>query len=1089
MIRVPTRTIALLLFGSGFAALIYQTAWQRMLRLVFGASSAASSAVLGIFLGGLGLGGFLLGRRAERSERPLLLYGNFELGVALTAALTPVLVDVCGWLYFRVGGSRSLGPYGATCLRLLLATMVLGPSVVLMGGTLPAAARAAETDEDAGRGRLALLYAVNTAGAVAGALLGTFILFEVLGTRLSLWAAAIINLLVAIVARAVGRNVAPIEGASFRQARSQAALESGPGPSAVPWSGNGALPAWAIYLVAGTVGFAFLYLELVWYRMLSPLLGGSSFTFGLVLALALSGIGIGSYLYTLRDPARPAEPWTLAVSIGFEAIAVGFPLALGDDVAIYAAYTRHLAGLGFPALVASWATVTALVVLPAAIVSGYQFPLLFALLGRGRTGVARHVGMAYAFNTVGSILGAIIGGFVLLPGWGAVASWRFVTWLLGALAVTTAVAALFWPKPIESSRQAAFREYRVVRGAITATVAAVLAALCTRAEGPTAVWRHSAIGAGRGPSKSMNRNELRLWKSQVLQNVRWERDGIESALALDTTNGYSFLVNGKSDGNVIGDRGTQTMMALLPAILHPAPRSVFVLGLGTGMSAGWVAEVPSVESVDVAEIEPLVAEIARRAELANFRVLDHPKVHLFRGDGREFLLTTDKRYDIIASEPSNPFRSGIASLFTREFYETVERHLTETGIFAQWLQGYEVDAYTVRMTLATLQSVFPAVEAWQTESSDFLLLATRKPLVHDIARLRRRVSEAPYQSALGRAWFVEDVEGIFAHFVAPAELIRRVAALHSGDLNTDDQNLLEFAFARNVGSSGYEGPVDLLQLAVASGLDRPRMTEPLDWNRVEEQQNRNWLTSNHQPPPLAAKDPNVRRRMDTVVAGCFSDYARAARSWEGQPAREPRDALETFVIAQMLAYNRDEKALSLGRRLADTGFVAEWELVQAIHQARTGHPSEAVDAALRGLAHLRRVALPLCNTAKLTIDLLAQVGERDKALARRAAEGLLIGPLAVALAERQRLDAARALAFQVDDASLALRALGDDIDVPRWSPSVLFHRHKYLKAANDPRAKAAEQDLEAYANATAGSLQDQFGSTTTETATPASSRP
>ena len=179
-----------------------------------------------------------------------------------------------------------------------------------------------------------------------------------------------------------------------------------------------------------------------------------------MLALALSGIGVGSYLYTLRDAARPAEPWTLAVSIGFEAIAVGFPLALGDHVAIYAAYTRHLAGLGFPALVASWATVTALVVLPAAIVSGYQFPLLFALLGRGRTGVARHVGMAYAFNTVGSILGALIGGFVLLPAWGAVASWRFVTWVLGALAVATAVAALFWPRPVESSGKAAFGEYR-----------------------------------------------------------------------------------------------------------------------------------------------------------------------------------------------------------------------------------------------------------------------------------------------------------------------------------------------------------------------------------------------------------------------------------------------------------------------------------------------------------------------------------------------------------------------------------------------------------------------------------------------------
>jgi hypothetical protein len=494
--------------------------------------------------------------------------------------------------------------------------------------------------------------------------------------------------------------------------------------------------------------------------------------------------------------------------------------------------------------------------------------------------------------------------------------------------------------------------------------------------------------------------------------------------------------------------------------------------------------VPSVEKVDVAEIEPLVTEIARLAELANFRVLENPKVHLFRGDGREFLLTTGERYDIIASEPSNPFRAGIASLFTREFYETVERHLSPSGIFAQWLQGYEIDAYTVMMTLATLQSVFPAVEAWQTESSDFLLLATREPQMHDIARLRRRALEEPYHRALTRAWFVEDVEGIFAHFVAPPAMISRITASHGGDLNTDDQNLLEFAFARNVGSSGYEGPVDLLQVAATSGLDRPGTSEPLDWNRVQEQRNRNWLVNARRPLTLTVQDSDTRRRADAVTAGCFGDFVRAQRLWEGQPAREPRDVLEAFVVAQALAYNRDAKGLALGRRLAEKGFEAEWELVQAIHGARTGRAAEAVEGALRGLDHLRRVALPLCNTASETIDLLVQMGETDPALARRAAEGLLAGPLAVALVERQRLDAAQLLSFKVDDAALALRAFGHDIAQPRWSPPVLFHRHKYLKAAGDPRAATAERDVEAYLRATAGSLQDQMSPPSAEAKVP-----
>ncbi|MDP9149203.1 MAG: spermidine synthase, partial [Myxococcota bacterium] len=209
--RPSTRTISVFLFGSGFAALVYQTAWQRMLRLVFGASTGATAAVLGIFLGGLGLGGLLLGRRVERSPKPLSFYANLEVGIAIAAALSPLLVDLCGALYFKLGGSRTLGWSGATLARLVLAALVMGPAVVLMGGTLPAAARAVEGEGDVGRGRLAVLYTVNTAGAVAGALLATFFLFEAFGTRLALWLACLVNLLVAVTARAVGRGAPALE--------------------------------------------------------------------------------------------------------------------------------------------------------------------------------------------------------------------------------------------------------------------------------------------------------------------------------------------------------------------------------------------------------------------------------------------------------------------------------------------------------------------------------------------------------------------------------------------------------------------------------------------------------------------------------------------------------------------------------------------------------------------------------------------------------------------------------------------------------------------------------------------------------------
>ena len=199
-----------MLFGSGLSALVYQTAWQRMLQLVFGASTAASAAVLGIFLGGLGLGGAWLSTRAERHPKPLFLYGNFELGVALAAAVSPLLVELAGIVYFRLGGSGTLGWFGATLVRLVLAVLVMGPAVVLMGGTLPAAARAVESDDDAARGRLASSTPSIPRAQWLAHLLGTFLLFELFGVRLSLWGACLINALVAILARGIGRGAEPV---------------------------------------------------------------------------------------------------------------------------------------------------------------------------------------------------------------------------------------------------------------------------------------------------------------------------------------------------------------------------------------------------------------------------------------------------------------------------------------------------------------------------------------------------------------------------------------------------------------------------------------------------------------------------------------------------------------------------------------------------------------------------------------------------------------------------------------------------------------------------------------------------------------
>jgi spermidine synthase len=1040
--------VALLLLGSGLTALIYQTAWQRMFRLVFGGSTAASAAVLGIFLGGLGLGGIGRGARAERDRRPLALYGNLEAGVALLAALTPFTLDLLSWLYLALGGSDALGTVLATILRLIIAALVMGPAVVLMGGTLPAAARAFEQDGDAARRRLALLYASNTFGAVLGSLLATFVLFELLGTRLTLWAAALLNLLIALVARAVARTIPDLGSGA---AAPESADDGGPAPQEHVERIHPAL----VYTALALVGFAFVALELVWYRMLGPILGGSSYTFGLVLAIALAGIGLGGYVYARRSQRRPATLALLGWTLVLEALAIGVPFAFGDLLALSTAYLRPMASLGFDALVATWVLTTSLVVLPAAFVAGYQFPVLFALLGQGRQRVARHVGQAYAFNTLGSIVGALIGGFVLLPVVGAVDSWRATVALLAGLGVLTCLYA-------------ARRSFGVA--ALAPLAPALLAALCVLAEGPSAVWRHTAIGAGRFGVSGFDKNQLIAARRGAERDLLWERDGIESSIGVKGADGISFWVNGKNDGSIKGDRGTQAMLALTAAALHREPKTAYVVGLGTGMSAGWLAALPSMERVDVAELEPAVIEVARASRQVNENVLERPNVHLFMGDGREFLLATDRTYDVIASEPSNPYRAGVASLFTREFYAAAAHRLNPGGIFAQWLQGYEVDVRTVRIVLRTLRSVFPFVEIWQSQANDLLLLASVEARTYDVAALRERLSREPFRSVMPRMWLVEGVEGLFSHFIAGDRVAARLGDALDPPLNTDDGMVIEHAFARQVGGKDETLSEQLFQLAQRLGQDRPPVSGELDWKRTRELVGRAWVISSGSAR-IDGLGAASERRARAIDRGCGKGlYDGALAAWP-----EPHGALdmiETFVLGNAYAMRGDVRALPLAEALAARGFEPEARLIKGGSLLASRRPADALDELLVALSGLRTGSIPLCETAGDVLQLIRRAGSKEPALAGRALEAVQQGPLAAYQRENLRRSVAQSLAAGLPDPALCVAALGRDLEHPEWALKPLSERMLCLQRAQHPLASVAEMDLMLFLENTTGNVED-----------------
>ncbi len=572
---------------------------MRELRLVFGATTAAVAAVLAIFMAGLGIGSAVLGKRADRAANPLFMYGALEAGIALSVAVSPWLMAFGGSIYIGLGGQESLGFVGATALRLALAAVVMAIPSFLMGGTLPAAVRAVTSVADVNRRALGLLYGANTLGAVVGAAGATLFALESLGTCATLWLGCAIGLVVGTIAIGLSRRLHPISNLDNETEIDTPA--TGPAPAEVIDS-IGTRP-WLIYAIAAVLGFAFFALELVWYRMLAPILGGTAFTFGLILCWALLGIGIGGIAYNLVFK-RMRPSWSaLAVTCGCEALLIMVPFVLGDRLALMAARQAELA-TSFLDLVYGWSFIICITVFPVAFISGLQFPLLTGLLGHSRRTVSEHLGRTYAWNTSGAIAGSLVAGFGAMPLLSAPGLWQAIAGLLALLSVLILFGAP------QVSRSAVM----IVLGLTLATFGSMLA------DGPTAAWRHGRIGSGRAGISAFDPNDIQLWLNKKRHNLVWEADGVESSIGIDSEDGLAFVVNGKNDGNALRDAATQIGAPTLGAVLHKDPKSALVIGLGTGESAGWLAEMRGIEHVDVVELEPAIDEMASRCHELNWDV-------------------------------------------------------------------------------------------------------------------------------------------------------------------------------------------------------------------------------------------------------------------------------------------------------------------------------------------------------------------------------------------------------------------------------------------------------------------------------------
>ncbi len=688
-----------LLVLSGFCGLVYQVLWLRLLSLTFGVTVYAAAAVLASFMGGLALGSVVAGRLADRTTRPLRLFGAIEIGIGVCAALSPVIL---GGLQSLVVMASPLLPESValgTVIRMIMAALVLIVPTTLMGATMPVVMRSSLASVEGLGTRASLLYAGNTAGAIVGTIAAGFYLIPRLGLSRAFLIAAALNITIGLVALAVSRRIAP----------SAAAIPAAGTTEVTPVTAGAANAA---LLVAGISGFASLALEVVWFRLMAIFVGSTSYTFTVVLAMVLAGIALGS------AAAAPILRWRRLDGVALLGVTqlVGAFLVLASVDGIVSAgqapawMARALENAGAPFAVPAVAMSLA-VVLPSALFFGVSFPMALRLwtapgMEAGRAG--RRIGVFYGVNLGAGILGSLLAGFVLLPALGS----RDSVILLAFVYVIGGMAAL----------AACARRRPFLLG--LATVAVVAAVLESRSVLDPLEVMQRRIYAGRP--------------------VIWQDEGVQTTVAVvGGVNNRVLFLDGRHQANDSpGMLFIHRRIGVLPTILHEKPERALVVGLGGGATPGGMSQAPGL-AIDVVELSPGVINASAYFAHANFDILNHPQVTLRADDGRNFLQRVRTGYDVITADAMIPRHAGANSLNSVEYFTLVRRALRDGGIALQWNGGATFEEY--RLILSAFATAFPHVTLWGDGS---LMVGSMSPLTVSNARIAGLLSDPRWRDVL-----------------------------------------------------------------------------------------------------------------------------------------------------------------------------------------------------------------------------------------------------------------------------------------------------------------------------------------------------
>jgi spermidine synthase len=720
-LATPRRFLPLLLIlfvGSGCAALIYEIVWFQLLQLVIGSSAVSLGVLLGTFMGGMSLGSLVLPRLISEQRHPLRVYALIELGIGIIG-----IGVLFGMPYIdRAYATHAGHGFPGILLRGVVCGVCLLPPTALMGATLPAIARWIETTPQ-GVSWLGFFYGSNIAGAVFGCLLAGFYLLRVHDMAIATYVAAAINGTVALI----GFGLAALTQHSPRAEEPTTPTRSMRAPD-----------SWPVYVTIALSGLCALGAEVIWTRLLSLMLGATVYTFSIILAVFLVGLGLGSSAGSLlsRGPGRPRIllgvcQMLLAAAIAWAAFMLAqslpyWPINPSLSTSPWFNFQLDL-------MRCIWA------ILPAAFLWGASFPLALASVAARGQDPGRLVGGVYAANTVGAILGAIGFSMLVIPWLGSQNAQRLLMGLSAIAALLTLVPSL-WPFGAHAADdpESAGPPFWSAGALLAATGLAVwLAAIV-----PQVPWGLVAYG--------------RFLPTRIGEaNFLYMGEGMNASVAVSELweNGTrNFHVSGKVEAsNDPLDMRLQRMLGHIPALLHPKPRSVLVVGCGAGVTAGSFVLYPGVERIVICEIEPLIPQIiAQYFGQENYHVVRDPRVEVVYDDARHYILTTQEKFDIITSDPIHPWVKGAATLYTREYFELCKQHLNPGGFITQWVPLYESDLRVVQSEMATFFEAFPEGTIWSNDEKgkgyDTVLLGQVGAMKINADELQERLDRADYLS-------------------------------------------------------------------------------------------------------------------------------------------------------------------------------------------------------------------------------------------------------------------------------------------------------------------------------------------------------